>query len=107
MDPVLREQLSDLSAVLARHGESKASAQVTAACISPEADMRAFLTSNELWGGSGSIADQSGVSSPAPARAQIEEALIQLGEAQIAAGVVNSRTNMWIEAFKRGQRRET
>lgn len=60
-----------------------------------------FLTSNELWGGAGSIADQAGSAGTRnEARILIEEILIRLGEKQLQAGIVNSRTSMWVEAFK-------
>lgn len=58
-----------------------------------------FLTSNELWGGSGSLADQALIEFP-DARKQFEELMIKLGEIQLSAGKVNVRTTMWISAFR-------
>ena len=59
-----------------------------------------FLVSNSLWGGAGSIADQAGINDDKKTRKQIEELLIKLGEYQISVGVVNPRTESWINAFK-------
>lgn len=54
--------------------------------------LEAFLRSNELWGGSGSIADQAGTA--------VQEALIGLGQLQMRKGITNARTEMWVEAFR-------
>jgi hypothetical protein len=70
-----------------------------------EEDIDAFLVSNELWGGSGSIADQSGIDQAREARRQVEAALVALGEAQMASGHVNPRTAGWVSAFKQWQRK--
>jgi len=63
-----------------------------------------FLVSNELWGGAGSIADQTGIDLGRSVRREVESALIDLGEEQIRRGVVNSRTALWVEAFKTWRR---
>ena len=61
----------------------------------------AYLKSNELWGGSGSVADQAGLSSKTEhVRRSIEKRLLELGEMQSAAGILNPRTEMWTEAFR-------
>jgi hypothetical protein len=60
--------------------------------------------SNELWGGAASVADQAGLDAGRPERRQLEAALLALGEEQIAAGKVNARTWMWVDAFKYWQR---
>jgi hypothetical protein len=101
----MRKQVAVLKQVLEHHGEVGSTHIISAACSGSQADLEAFLKSNELWGGAGSIADQAGVSLPRPARRAIEAALIKLGEAQIAANVVNSRTAMWVEAFREFERR--
>jgi hypothetical protein len=49
----------------------------------------AFLSSNELWGGAGSIADQAGLDHGRAGRRLIEAVLIQLGETQLARGIAN------------------
>jgi len=67
----------------------------------PSDEREAFLTSNELWGGSGSIADEGGIGCGRSLRGKVESALIQLGEEQLRTGRVNRRTATWVEAFKR------
>jgi hypothetical protein len=62
-----------------------------------------FLTSNELWGGSGSIVD-SGLSceaAPEVQRGAFGRLIVTLGTIQIEAGVTNVRTAMWVEAFSK------
>jgi hypothetical protein len=65
-----------------------------------------FLISNDLWGGSGSLADSSFTHDPSHPewkvnRAGFEALMIRLGRLQIAAGWVNPRTRMWVEVFER------
>ncbi len=62
--------------------------------------INSFLTSNSLWGGAGSVADQAGIDGGREARRKIEGLLIPLGEFQISLGVVNPRTKSWVEVFK-------
>jgi hypothetical protein len=58
----------------------------------------AFVMSNELWGGAGSIADQA-LGGRSAERLQLERLLIELGREQIAMGYANPRTEMWTSAF--------
>jgi hypothetical protein len=58
-----------------------------------------FLTSNELWGGAGSIADQ-GLGSDREIRRPLEKLLVELGREQIALGRTNARTEMWTSVFQ-------
>jgi hypothetical protein len=76
-------------------------ANAVEAAITGTADERtAFLESNALWGGAGSIADQAGIrGNRGDGRRHIERALLELGHEQIRVGIVNSRTSMWVEAF--------
>jgi hypothetical protein len=90
--------LDSLKGVLIRHGETRMAAHVASALATPDA-VAAFLVSNELWGGSGSIADQAGVNRGGEARRAIEAVLIDLGRAQQAMRLVNPRTAMWVDAF--------
>jgi hypothetical protein len=61
----------------------------------------AFLVSNELWGGAGSIADQAGLGSGRGSnRLDIENALISLGRRQLSIGKANLRTDMWVSTFE-------
>lgn len=100
----VRKELESLERVLANHGESGPSQMIRAALDGPEQDLRAFLMSNELWGGAGSIADQAGVGQGRDVRRPIEEALFKLGLAQMQRGVVNVRTAMWVHAFSEWRR---
>lgn len=102
---MLRELLNQVREALERNGQDGPARLVREATLASEQQLRAFLESNDLWGGSGSIAEQAGVELPRAARAEIEAALITLGDAQIALHVVNSRTSMWVEAFREWQRR--
>jgi hypothetical protein len=74
--------------------------EIEAALAGDDERLMAFLVSNELWGGMGSIADQAGHSDRAT-RARIAELLIRLGGAQIDAGVTNVRTETWVRAFEK------
>jgi hypothetical protein len=91
-----------LATVLHEFGEHTLAAEVENAISGPENELDAFLTSNELWGGAGSIADQAGVGKGLrrDERRKIERALVQLGKEQIREGKVNPRTAMWVGAFE-------
>lgn len=78
----------------------------------PEERLEEFLVSNELWGGSGSLADSAFAptpnhpDSPETRKSNMREfqrLMIKLGRSQIAAGQVNTRTRMWVEAFEKWQ----
>ena len=56
----MREQLCTLMEVLRQTGDSALAERVGVALAGSDADVEAFLVSNELWGGAGSIADQAG-----------------------------------------------
>jgi len=58
-----------------------------------------YLTSNSLWGGMGSVADQALLEIP-QARKELEEILIRLGRSQASIGRLNVRTNMWVSVFE-------
>lgn len=66
-------------------------------------ELARFLKSDEIWGGSGSIADQVLMGRPRDSRRKGEALLIEVGELQVALGVVNSRTAMWVDAFRHWQ----
>ena len=57
-----------------------------------------LLTSNELWGGSGSIADQALIENDA-LRNQFQNIMIELGNLQLSENKVNERTETWVSAF--------
>lgn len=81
-------------------------AVVRDALSSPDESLVAFLTSDALWGGSGSIADQAGLAlGRREGRRKIEQVLIDLGGEQIRSGHVNIRTASWVDTFKDWQER--
>ena len=97
----MRDQLLNLAKVLSESGEYDYAYAAEAAATGSDENLCAFLASNDLWGGAGSIADQAGLkNNNADQRQQIEQALVQLGTAQIQHGLVNVRTAMWVQAFQ-------
>lgn len=105
MTDVLRQHLQDLAKVLSSAGERRLASRVRAAGRGSEHELRAFLASNELWGGPGSVADQAGVNLPRERVRTIESALIALGEAQMEADILNPRTPMWVSVFREWRQR--
>jgi hypothetical protein len=96
----LRTRLAELASVLRECDEETMAAYVSDAAEGTEAAMNAFLASNELWGGPGSVADQAGMRpGRTDARRRIEAALVRLGAEQTRAGVVNIRTGTWVATF--------
>jgi hypothetical protein len=71
------------------------------AMTASQSGLDAFLASNELSGGSGSIADCAGGGGRSESRRRIECVLIQLGKEQMRAGHVNPRTEMWVTTFSK------
>jgi hypothetical protein len=107
VDEALRQELATLEAVLSQHGETHAAQLVRRALAGSDQELRAFLTSNELWGGAGSIADQAGIGSGLRrhVRRKVEASLIRLGTEQMRQGLVNVRTEIWVDAFSTWQRK--
>ena len=101
---MLRPHVEALKAVLQKTGEDRLSGMVENALSGSEQDLAAFLISNELWGGAGSIADEAGCQKGRAAQKLIEATLIKLGEQQIQEGTVNERTVMWVDTFRQWQR---
>jgi hypothetical protein len=100
----LRTHLEALEKVLVEGGESEMARIVRRALDGSDLELRAFLVSNELWGGAGSIADQAGCTRSREARRSIEAVLVSLGRDQLGQGIANDRTGMWVEAFSKWQR---
>ena len=97
----MREELELVRTTLLAAGEPESASLVTAALAGDDAQMRAFLVSNELWGGSGSIANQAEARvSRDILRCDIAAALADLGESQTRAGVTHLRTAGWVEIFR-------
>lgn len=95
--------LRQLRSALEQCGEHSFVKRLDDALEMPSDEREAFLTSNELWGGAGSIADEAGVGRGRTLRGKVESALIQLGEEQLRKGLMNRRTATWVNAFKRWQ----
>lgn len=106
MYPEIRQRLQLLSKVLRDCGEPNLAAEVEDAISGSDHGLDVFLTSNQLWGGAGSIADQAGIGegSRTEDRRKIEQALVQLGKDQIRAGKVNPRTAMWVSVFEKWEK---
>jgi hypothetical protein len=95
----LLEQLRDM---LESGGEHLYSRDIDAALAGDDDALRSFVTSNELWGGAGSIADQA-LGPARETRRPVERLLAELGREQIACGCTNLRTEMWTSAFEQWQ----
>jgi hypothetical protein len=95
----MREYLESLARVLRENGDLERAVMVEDAITAPDAELDAFLASNELWGGSGSIADQAGGADRSEERRKVERLLIQLGNEQMRSGNLNPRTEMWVTTF--------
>ena len=92
-----RHLLEEVSALLASHGAPFG--PLTIALEGGDAELWEFLTSNALWGGAGSLADQ-GLNEIPTGRAKLEALLIRLGREQMRVGRTNVRTEMWVSAFE-------
>ena len=97
-----KQLLMQLHRVLQEIGEARLAKLVDDALAASDEVLGAFLMSNTLWGGAGSIADQVGTNRID--RRKVEAALVTLGQQQVAAGTANARTSGWIETFKKWQR---
>lgn len=94
--------LLEVGTLLTRGKEWSRASRVEAAARDDQS-VEAFLGSNDLWGGAGSIADEA-IPSDKPLRAELENLLIKLGNLQLAAQIVNPRTEMWVHHFENWQR---
>jgi hypothetical protein len=114
MVPVdMRKALIEIADLLDAGHEVFFAAAVRHELDGPEEKLEEFLVSNELWGGSGSLADSAFAPIPnhpdPPEKRksnmrEFQRLMIKLGRSQIVAGRVNIRTRMWVEAFEKWQR---
>jgi hypothetical protein len=95
---MVRETLQEISALLERHKDSSNALAISS--LGDEKKMWDYLTSNELWGAAGWVADQAVLEFP-DARRQLETLLIRLGREQMSLGRTNVRTAMWVSAFEK------
>jgi hypothetical protein len=98
----IRALLGQLRDLLSVGGEHRFAGDVDAALASCDDAVAAFVMSNELWGGAGSIADQA-LGGRSPARRQLEQLLIELGREQTARSQTNPRTQLWTSVFREWQ----
>jgi hypothetical protein len=94
----IRDKLSALHKLLQFENEVYKANQIENALAGSDDDLKEYITSNELWGGSGSIADLA-PTNPSVMR-KLETVLAELGEIQIKKGLINTRMEMWTKAFK-------
>lgn len=94
------DEVESLRNVLLATGEHDFAAAIAKALAGSAESLQAFLVSDDLWGGAGSIADQAGSASGRELRRGIEAALVRLGRRQIREGVINARTEMWTKTFE-------
>ena len=73
--------------------------EIDAALSGDDTALVAFLTSNTLWGGAGSIADEACGGSRS-ARRPVEQLLARLGREQLRLGYANPRTETWTSVFE-------
>jgi len=103
-----KQLLSEITDLLESGGDRSFAPDVHTELSGTTESLNTFLTSNELWGGSGSLADSAFIEdwkradwpNRAENRAAFERLMIKLGRIQLAAGHVNARTQMWVEAFE-------
>jgi hypothetical protein len=99
----IRDKLKELRDLLIAEGDRFLAKEIDRALAGPVAEFTTFLTSNELWGGSGSIADAA-LGETRELRRKVEGILAELGELQLKAGILNVRTEMWTSAFRQWQK---
>ena|ERR1035438_1040488 len=99
----MREDLRGLAQILRELGSSAFAKKIEDAISNSDEKLEAFLVSNELWGGAGSVADEGGLVNRhrTEGTRRVEHALIRLGSEQIRLGKTSSRTQMWVEVFKK------
>jgi hypothetical protein len=95
----IRKDLQELADLLEAHNYRLADLTKSLTSES-DTELWNFLTSNSLWGGAGSIADQALLES-SDARRKLEEILIRIGGAQQGLERANVRTEMWISFFQK------
>ena len=94
-----RQKLEEIRQLLDSGDETAYVELIEYAVGSDDESLEEFLVSNELWGGSGSIADNCLHDNPA-LRKRLMRSLIELGAAQMAEQKVNARTRMWATTFQ-------
>lgn len=94
----IKEILEKISEIL-KEGDENYHAELICNALNGQKDkLWEFLVSNELWGGAGSIADQS-LLDKKELRKKLNKFLVELGNVQINVNKVNDRTKMWVTAL--------
>jgi hypothetical protein len=96
----VRALLKQLREMLEKNQEHRFVRDIDAALAGNDTTLWAFLTSNELWGGTGSIADQ-GCGPSRDTRRPLEQLMVELGREQIALERINPRTQTWTSVFEK------
>jgi|SRR5678815_3294794 hypothetical protein len=91
--------LGELREMLVSAGQHAYAEEIQAALSGDDMTLIAFLKSNTLWGGAGSIADEAAGDSR-ETRRPLEQLLATLGREQLRLGYVNPRTEMWTSTFE-------
>lgn len=99
MNLEIRHKVEELRNLLLECSESPYSEIVENALNGGETQLERFLISNDLWGGAGSIRDQALIEQPV-LRKKLQRLLIELGELQIALGIVHPKTEFLVSTYK-------
>ena len=110
MDSKIVNELREIQELCLKHGDHSAGATVGQLLREYEEDQQRFwdsLTSDAVWGGAGSIADQCLSSSKTFADQELQQdrrlvwrALAEVAREMKAAGRMNERTESWASAFR-------
>ena len=95
----IKNTIQKIIALLELGGEDTFADELKNILSKNEESIWQYLESNEIWGGSGSIADQSLIENK-ELRSKLTELLIELGSYQLKEGRVNVRTESWMQTFR-------
>ena len=101
---IVRETLRQIAELLRENGHLELAVIVEDAIAGYDRTLDTFLASNDLWGGSGSIADSGGSTRTGERRNERRESKmlsLRLAKNRYAWGKVNPRTSMWVTAFSK------
>lgn len=96
----IRDALYSLHKLLLSENDIYSAQKTEEALTGSEDDLKAYIISNDLWGGAGSIADQA-LLKEQQSRQKFETIMAELGQLQIRQGIINERTEMWTKAFNK------
>jgi hypothetical protein len=99
MSREIRQKVEEMRDLLIEGPASPYSEIVENALSGSEVQLDKFLISNDLWGGAGSIRDQALYEQP-HLRKRLYRLLVELGEMQIAEGLVHPKTEFVVVTYK-------